>query len=435
MKKEKQNINIDNLDNILAELFSLRRFGIKPGLERITAILDKHGNPHKAIKTVHISGTNGKGTVSSMLASILIEAGYSTGLYTSPHLVKFNERIQINGKMIPDDDLKRVAEKYLPEAHESKATFFELTTAMAFDYFAEKKVDIAIIEAGMGGRYDATNVVEPLLSVITSIGTDHKKYLGESIEEIAEEKAGIIKKNTPVVVFNNEEIFRKIFELKAGEMNTATVYAKEYPRPKIIKHTHSLNRVVEFEFGGETFSVHYRLPGEHQIENLQLVIAAIDNLSKQLEVRGPDIEAGVEYLRDNVFFQSRMQYIRKNPPAILDGAHNPESIKALVNTLSNSNLYRNTKFNILFAAMNDKEILPMLEELKTIGNKFIFTVPGTDRATNIADYERIAQKIDIDFISFEDVIDAYIYANKLNEPLLITGSFYLAGEVLKYLKY
>ncbi len=435
MKKETQNITIDNLDNILTRLFSLRRFGIKPGLERITALLNKQGNPHKKIKTVHISGTNGKGTVSSMIASVLIEAGFTTGLYTSPHLVKFNERIQVNGRMISDADLTRLATKYLSEAEENKATFFEITTAIAFDYFAEKNVDIAVIEAGMGGRYDATNVVEPLLSVITAIGTDHKEYLGNTIEAIAKEKAGIIKENTPVVVFNDEEKFGKIFELKAKAMNAQLTYAKQYPLPKVIKNTHSLNRVIEFEFGGETYSVHFRLPGRHQIENLRLAIAAFDKLKSVLEIRGPDIEAGIEYLLDNVFYKARMQYIRKNPPAILDGAHNYESIKALTDTLSGSNLYRNTRFNVLFAAMNDKDIVPMIKKLKNIATKFIFTVPANERATKIEDYERTAKNIDIDFVCFEDVIDAYIYANKLNEPLLITGSFYLAGEVLKYLKY
>jgi len=434
MNKDNQNINSENLNDILGKLFSLRRFGIKPGLERIAAITEKHGKPHTKFKSVHVSGTNGKGSVASMIASVLIEAGYNTGLYTSPHLVKFNERIQINGKMISDEDLRRLAEKYLPEADSEEATFFELTTAIAFDYFAENNVDIAVIEAGMGGRYDATNIISPVLSVISAIGTDHKEYLGSDIEEIAEEKAGIIKPDTPAVVFNNEAELKKIFERKAKEMNAKLVFATEYPLPKIVKLTHSLNRVIELTFGDETFTVHFKLPGKHQIENLRLAVAAIDNLPAEFEIRPPDLEAGIEYVRDNVFFKARMQFIGKTPPVIIDGAHNVESIKALVQTLDDSK-YKGMKFNILFAAMKDKDIAAMLKELKPLAGKFIFTVPANERAAGSDSFEKIATALDIEYTFLEDVIDAYIYANKLQEPLLITGSFYLAGEVLKYLKY
>jgi dihydrofolate synthase/folylpolyglutamate synthase len=434
MNKDNQNINSENLNDILGKLFSLRRFGIKPGLERIAAITEKHGKPHTKFKSVHVSGTNGKGSVASMIASVLIEAGYNTGLYTSPHLVKFNERIQINGKMISDEDLRRLAEKYLPEADSEEATFFELTTAIAFDYFAENNVDIAVIEAGMGGRYDATNIISPVLSVISAIGTDHKEYLGSDIEEIAEEKAGIIKPDTPAVVFNNEAELKKIFERKAKEMNAKLVFAAEYPLPKIVKLTHSLNRVIELTFGDETFTVHFKLPGKHQIENLRLAVAAIDNLPAEFEIRPPDLEAGIEYVRDNVFFKARMQFIGKTPPVIIDGAHNVESIKALVQTLDDSK-YKGMKFNILFAAMKDKDIAAMLKELKPLAGKFIFTVPANERAAGSDSFEKIATALDIEYTFLEDVIDAYIYANKLQEPLLITGSFYLAGEVLKYLKY
>ncbi len=433
MKKDNKNINSDNLDSILDKLFSLRRFGIKPGLERISALLDKYDNPQNKFKSVHISGTNGKGSVSSMLASILIEAGHNTGLYTSPHLVKFNERIQINGKMISDDDLKRLAAKYLSVADE-QTTFFEITTAIAFDYFAENNVALAVIEAGMGGRYDATNVITPVLSVITAIDNDHSEYLGNTIAEIAEEKAGIIKNNIPVVVMNDEDEIKNIFVEKSNAVSAPLIFAGDYTLPKITKFTHSLNRVLELNIQNETFTVHFKLPGQHQIENLRLVIAAADNLQKELEIRGPDIEAGVEYMRDNIFFRARTEFISKKPPVILDGAHNPASIKALKETILNSK-YKDSKFNILFAAMNDKDIPAMLNELLPIAGRFVFTTPDNQRATDGAQFEKIAQAADIEYTYYKDVIDAYIYANKLGEPLLICGSFYLAGEVLKYLEY
>ena len=217
-------------------------------------------------------------------------------------------------------------------------------------------------------------------------------------------------------------------------MNAKLVFAAEYPLPKIVKLTHSLNRVIELTFGDETFTVHFKLPGKHQIENLRLAVAAIDNLPAEFEIRPPDLEAGIEYVRDNVFFKARMQFIGKTPPVIIDGAHNVESIKALVQTLDDSK-YKGMKFNILFAAMKDKDIAAMLKELKPLAGKFIFTVPANERAAGSDSFEKIATALDIEYTFLEDVIDAYIYANKLQEPLLITGSFYLAGEVLKYLKY
>jgi dihydrofolate synthase/folylpolyglutamate synthase len=434
MNKDNKNINNDNLDSILDKLFSLRRFGIKPGLERIRILLTKHGNPQNKFKSVHISGTNGKGSVSSMLASVLIEAGYNTGLYTSPHLVRFNERIQINGKMISDDDLKRLAAKYLQMVEDGDTTFFEITTAIAFYYFAENNVDIAVIETGMGGRYDATNVITPVLSVITAIAEDHSEYLGNSIEEIAGEKAGVIKKDIPVVVMNDEPEIKDVFVKKSNEVSAPLISASDYTLPKITKFTHSLNRVLELNINDESLTVHFKLPGQHQIENLRLVMAAADNLRKELEIRAPDIEAGVEYIRDNIFFRARMEFISKNPPVILDGAHNPASIKALKEAILNSK-YKELKFNVLFATMSDKDIPAMLEELKSVAGRFVFTTPRNERAADGDYFNKIAKAANIEFTYYKDVIDAYIYANKLGEPLLICGSFYLAGEVLKYLEY
>ncbi len=190
-------------EEILAHLFSLQRFGIKPGLERTQHLLNFLGNPQNSFPSVHIAGTNGKGSVCSMLASVFMEAGYKTALYTSPHLVRFNERIRVNIIEISDNDIIRLAEILMPEGEKIGATFFEITTAMAFRYFAEQKVNVAVIETGLGGRFDSTNVLKPLLSVITSLDIDHTEYLGKTIKDIAFEKAGIIKENTPVIVSRN----------------------------------------------------------------------------------------------------------------------------------------------------------------------------------------------------------------------------------------
>lgn len=434
MNKDKYNINFDNLDSVLQKLFSLHRFGIKPGLDRISRILDSNGNPEKSFKSIHVSGTNGKGSVNALLASIMIEAGFKTGLYTSPHLVRFNERVQINGKMISDDDLMRLAAKYLPEAEKGEVTFFEITTAIAFDYFAENKVDIAIIETGMGGRYDATNVLLPVLSVITAIGKDHSEYLGDTLDKIAFEKAGIIKKKVPVVAFDNGDEINKIIKLEAKNQSAHLNFAGEFVLPEIVKHTHSFNRVVEAKFNGETFSAHFKLPGQHQIENLRLVIAAAEKIKDDFSLRTPDVEAGIEYVKDNLFFHGRTDVISKNPLTILDGAHNVESIKALRETILSSK-YNDTKFNILFAAMKDKHYDEMIAELKPIAGQFIFTKPKTDRAVSEKMFEKTAKANNIDFTFYDDVIDAFIYANKLKQPLIITGSFYLVGEVLNYLEY
>lgn len=434
MNKDKYNINLNNLNNILEKLFSLHRFGIKPGLERILAILEKNGNPETKFKSVHISGTNGKGSVSAMLASILLEAGYKVGLYTSPHLVKFNERIQINGKMISDDDLVRLASKYLPESETVDATFFEITTAIAFEYFAENDVDVAIIETGMGGRYDATNVLMPILSVITAISKDHSEYLGDSIEQIAEEKAGIIKKKVQVVAFDNGDIINSVIKKKAKKESAPLVFSSDNPLPKIVKYTHTFNRVVEVEFAGETFTTHFKLAGKHQIENLRLVVGAAEKLRKVFTINAPDVESGIEYVKDNLFFRGRSEVINKKPLTVLDGAHNIASISSLKETILNSK-YKSNKFNILFAAMQDKDIREMIEELEPIADSFIFTTPKTERAAKRDLFEKIAKERKLKYTYYEDVVDAYIYANKLRQPLIITGSFYLAGEVLNYLEY
>lgn len=434
MSNKKHTQSYDNLDKVLDKLFSLHRFGIKPGLERTLNLLEKGGNPQLRFKSVHIAGTNGKGSVSSLVASILMEAGYNVGLYTSPHLVKFNERIRINGVSISDDELIELTKKYMPFAEENESTFFEITTAMAFDYFAEQDVDIAVIEAGMGGRFDSTNVLSPLVSLITTIGTDHYQYLGDTIEEIATEKAGIIKPRTPVIILDDNPKLRHIFVEKAERESALIQFVNKDYGISVKKTGHPVNKKLLISACGDKFEVYYKLTGTHQIDNLRLAIAGIESLIPEFEIRTPDIESGIEYVIDNCSLRARCELLRKQPPVFLDSSHNAESVEALLDTIVDSS-YSNEKFNILFGAMKDKDVLTMLAKLKPYAGNFFFTTPKTDRAVDESEFKQLASRMNIEYQYFNDVVDAYIYANKLNEPLIITGSFYLAGEVLKYLEY
>jgi len=259
---------------LLEKLFSLHRFGIKPGLERISLLLNEFGNPQNKYKKIHVAGTNGKGTVSSCIASILQESGLKVGLYTSPHFFSFNERIKVNGKDIDDDSVCALLEKMFEFS--TDFTFFDFTTALAFIYFAEQKVDYAVIEAGMGGRFDSTNIIIPEVSVITQIDLDHQEYLGNTIEEIALEKAGIIKQGVECVVAEQKHNIKEIFRKTAAEKQSELMFVDEHYFAKGIK----FNPDLTTEFTAITPKGEYKikspLAGRHQIRNVLTAIAAVE---------------------------------------------------------------------------------------------------------------------------------------------------------------
>ena len=336
---------------ILDCLYRLESPKIKLGLERVQALLDKVGNPEKKLKCIHVAGTNGKGSVCAMLQSVLIESGYKVGMYTSPHLKKFNERIRVNDTLITDREIVEYFIRIKP--HITDHSFFEITTAMAFLYFYEKKADFVVLETGLGGRLDATNVITPLVSVITNIGLEHTDLLGKTIERISVEKAGIIKEDVPVVA-GAKGIALKIIKKIAKERNAPLLEAKNYPRTK-------------FKY----------LSGEFQQRNKDIALTAIGTFKKlhRIKINKMQIKDGLQKTK----WPARMQFISGN--VLVDAAHNPDGISTLKDELAMIKKQKNIKNFVFVAGMqSDKNIKSMLKTIIPLISAIIFTKSNNPKA-------------------------------------------------------
>lgn len=403
---------------ILEELYSKIRANIKPGLERTYQLLEFLGNPQKEFESIHIAGTNGKGAVSSTLASILIESEKKTGLYVSPHLFKFNERISINGEFISDEEIVAFYNLIKPTAENIEATFFELTTAMAFYFFAKNSVEIAVIETGLGGRLDSTNVLEPIASCITSIGMDHSDFLGDTIEQIASEKAGIIKEKKAVYISGNiPSSALDVIENKAK---------KEEADLKLIENIFDSNYNSNFtstiNIDGKNF-INY-LPGKNQTGNFLLAY----NIAKDI-FQLPDkiIQGGIEKIFDNTGYFGRISILQNKPLIILDISHNLQAIRNLTTTLD---LHRpNKKYNVLFTIMDDKNYQEIIDELNKIAKQIIITKSSSSRNIDIEFLADHCKKNKIFHRIIEDPNLAFEELIKTKQDFIITGSFYLASDL------
>lgn len=368
------------------------------GLKNVKILLDKLGNPQNSLKVIHVAGTNGKGSVCAMISSILTEAGYKTGMYTSPHLKDFKERFLVNNKKISEQDLIKYFEKVKPLV--TNQTFFEVITATAFLYFKEKKVDFLVCEVGMGGRLDATNLVNPLVSVITNIGLEHKEYLGETLEEIAYEKAGIIKKNKPVVT---------------GAKGTALNVIK-----KIAKEKNSKLYIIK-----KPKNISLRLNGKFQLENASIALKAVEILKGgyKLKVSNESIKKGLLKTK----WYGRLEFISKN--ILVDCAHNPPAIKALKKELLKiRDKYK--KLYLIIGILKDKDYKEMLKELVPLTDEIILVKPKIPRAL---EPKILAKEIKKDCIIIKDAKEALKYAKKTagkDDLILVTGSIYVVGEVI-----
>jgi dihydrofolate synthase/folylpolyglutamate synthase len=422
---------------IIDKLFSLQRFGIKPGLERTLELSEKVGNPHRKFPAIHIAGTNGKGSICSMLAGIFISAGYKVGLYTSPHLIDFNERISINGNPISNDDMVKISEELLSYQEEIGSTFFEITTVLAFKYFADNNVDIAIIETGMGGRFDSTNILNPLVSIISQIDLDHKEYLGNTLEEIAFEKAGIIKPNTPVIISDNHNELKAVFNEKANETNSEIHFSYENVKFENIKYNQDFTQSFDLIYDNENMkNLNLGLAGNHQHQNLSAVFFAYNLLKDKFNLTQNNFNKGLSNIIKNAKLRGRIELLNKDSetPYILDTAHNPAAIVKLIDTLK---LHRPDikKWNFVYGGMADKDINEVLQIIKPICTKLIITRPNIERAIELKDLYNISEKLGFkDIVSIEKVTDAVEEGINLRQPLVITGSFYLAGEALEKIK-
>lgn len=382
--------------------------GMKLGLENITSLLNRFQNPHQKLKFIHIAGTNGKGSVTAMTYSILKKAGYSVGMYTSPHLIKYNERIIVDGICISDEDLSRLCEKVYSDAVELKCTYFEVATAIAFLYFLDKNVDFVCLEVGMGGRLDSTNVVTPLVSVITSIGLEHTKYLGDTIEKIAFEKAGIIKNTIPLVTATDGAAFETI--LKIAKERDCEIYQINQKNLTKLKTN---------------------LLGDFQIVNASMVCKVIDILTQKY---GYDIPPSAikEGLR-NVKWPGRMDFVFEN--VLIDVAHNPHGMNVLIEELKKLKKSKFKKITLLIGMLRDKDYVQVLSMADSIVDRIIFCSPKTDRAlapNYLATYSKCNQKIILPNV--DEAFDFAINSIKKDELLLVSGSLYTAGEVYAHLQ-
>lgn len=401
------------MHNTLSYLYSLHKFGMKFGLRNIRSLLKVVDNPHRKYPTVHIAGTNGKGSTSSMIAAILTAAGYKVGLYTSPHLVKFNERIRINGVMISDTEVVRYTKLLRPHIEKVKGTFFEATTAMAFRYFADQKVDVAVIETGLGGRLDSTNVVRPIVSVITSIGKEHTEQLGKTIASIAREKAGIIKFRTPVVLGNMSRTARAVMTRKAHDMRAPVLHANRFSIPN---------------------SVSIQLKGKHQHKNAQCAVAGCAVIAHHFVIDEKAIHDGLENTSPLTGLRARFEIAHGSPQVLLDVAHNPDGVKTLCTELRRLK-YR--KMAIVFAVMKDKDYATMGRELRKVHAAVVVTQPSVERALPAGDLYAAYSKMNFVLHCAPSVRDAIRIGKRLAGSkglLVVTGSHFLVGEAMQVLK-
>jgi len=407
-----------NIDLILEELYGLQRLGIKVGLKHTVQLLDKIGNPHNKLKLIHIAGTNGKGSTCSMLSNILIEHGLKVGLYTSPHLLRFNERIQINGNHIPDDYIAQFFDKNRKHINFIKSTFFETTTALAFDYFYDKSVDIAIIETGLGGRLDSTNVISPIVCGISAISFDHTEILGDTIEKISKEKAGIIKEGIPVATFEQENKILQVINRTCIEKNTIL---------EIIQNDEIIISKVDKKgtyFYYSSLEIELPLFGDHQVQNCSLAIC-LSKYALGAAVSPSKIKTAIS----KSIWKGRLEKISNNN-LFYDVAHNYDGVKAMLNTINV--LYPDKKKVGLFCIKSDKNILAICKLLKNNFKKLIVCSDKDGYLVKVSDLLSIMNENNIECLSVGSVEEGVSLLNEYNNPNylnLIFGSHYIASEV------
>lgn len=414
-------MNDPGYEDSLKYIHGLERFGSVFGLDNISRLLGSIDDPHRAFRSVHIAGTNGKGSVATMIACILKEAGYSVGKYTSPHLVSFTERITVNEEEITEEEVAALTDHIRGRADRKCPggfyTFFDFTTAMAFEYFRRKKVDIAVVETGLGGRLDSTNVIEPLVSIVTNVAFDHMKELGGTLTKIAGEKAGIIKKGVPVITGAGRRPFR-VIEKVAGE-NASAVYAlgRDFSFKKSGRKCMSyrgLTRVLN--------DITINLNGDHQLSNAALALCAVDVISGL----GYDVpEDRMRAALSSVVWQGRLEMVREKPLVILDGAHNASGVRALRRFLRTH--YRDRRKVLVFGVMRDKQYRRMLESMSDCIDLAILTQPRTDRALDAAAMKTVTRNSVVTTDTRSALEQARSFAGD-KDLILVTGSFYTIGE-------
>jgi dihydrofolate synthase/folylpolyglutamate synthase len=438
-----------NYDESLRYLFSLGRelsaptqaAAAKFNLENISTLAEALGHPESKYRSVHIAGTNGKGSTAAFTESILRAAGRKTGLYTSPHLEKINERIRVGEEEISDEEfaaaftrIQALIEELLAQGKlRAHPTFFEVVTALAFEHFLKAGVDIAVFEVGLGGRLDATNVLTPEVTVITKVDFDHENFLGHALEEIAREKAGIIKKGVPLVLAEQRAEARKVIVERAKELNALICETwKEFQTKQIAMEEGCVRADVVEVNSGEKFHVTPQLRGKFQLGNAVNAIA----VAQMLNERGEKISrAAIEQGIANAVWPGRMEKLQSNPDLYLDGAHNPSAARELANFLNEN--FAGRRVTLLFAAMRDKAVDEIAGILFPYASEVIFTQPKISRAISAAQLAEMAGEYAAQFRvipSAEAALEEALSKVRSGEAIFVTGSLYLVGEMRHYWK-
>lgn len=418
-----------NYTEAIEYIHSVNWMFCNPGLDRVKLLCHALGDPQDSLKFIHVAGTNGKGSFCAMTDSILRAQGYRVGLFTSPYIMEFGERMRVDGKNISDDELCVLVERVKPiaDAMEEKPTEFELITALAFLYFAEKKCDYVVLECGLGGRLDATNITKtPILSVITGIALDHTAILGDTHEKIAAEKSGIIKNGVPTLWCGAHEGAERVIKEKADDVGARFI--------KIDRSTMNVKKTsldgTEFDFGAHT-DIHIPLLGSYQPINAANVLTAVDLLRELgVEISEEAIKSGMA----SVVWHARFEVINKEPLVIADGGHNPEGIDGAVESIKQ---YFTEKVGIVTGVMADKDYRYMASRMAEVGAHVFCLTPDNPRALPAKDYARVFESLGICSESFDSVKDAVSAAVKWgkenNAPVVCLGSLYMYGEIRKCL--
>ncbi|BDC99134.1 folylpolyglutamate synthase/dihydrofolate synthase family protein [Persicobacter psychrovividus] len=418
----------ETLDFLYQQLPMFQRQGataFKKDLTNTLNLCDALGNPQEKFKSVHIAGTNGKGSCSHMIAAVMQSAGFKVGLYTSPHLKSFRERIKVNGQEIAEQDVVDFVAKHQDMIEDVSPSFFELTVAMAFDYFAQEAVDIAIVEVGLGGRLDSTNVLSPMATMITNIGLDHQGMLGETLEEIAAEKAGIIKKEVPVIIGRKQEALIPVFEKIAEEKNAGLVYPSDYWQ---LKEQGGLY-VISSEQDGISFAVAPQLKGSYQKENILAVLEMVLSLkSMGWHIELGDIVAGLEEVVSLTGLKGRWQVLAESPKIICDTGHNIDGVTAVMEQLKTEQFER---LFIVWGMVNDKDLSPILSLLPQSAT-YLFSQAQVPRAMASSELLAMAEKQGLKGQDCGTVAQAIEQAKAMateKDLIFIGGSTFVVAEI------
>ena len=423
-----------DVEATLEHLYRLERFGIKLGLDNVRRLLSLLGDPHRGLRAVHVTGTNGKGSVAATTASILRASGYRVGLYTSPHLVRFNERIRVDGEPIPDDAILRLwsgmqpaLQTMMSSGRADHPTFFEVTTAMALQHFRERQVGVAVVEVGMGGRMDATNVVDGDVAVLTRVGLEHTEHLGKSIGRIAREKSGIIKHESRVVTVDQEAL--PVIEARCRELHVPLcVVGRDVRAERVSGDLDGQRILVRGPFG--ELEVHTPLLGSFQIENVGVAVAAAAELrAKGFRVPDEAIRAGVSSTR----WPGRLDVVRRTPTVLVDGAHNGPAAAALAAALRE--LFPSRRFALVVGILSDKDLAAMAGSLGPLARRVVATHPKSHRAFSAEEVARAFRPYGpVDVVpDVGQAVARGIAGASDDDIVLITGSIYTAGEALAHL--